>query len=148
MSADAWNAVSGGFPASRYTTPATMSNAPGISTPAVAPVLERKVDHLEPFMFSSVQPHSSTLMNTNTNSLFSASAGLTINAMAVAMNVMTAGNQGMFCTHCMKMARKPHFAPKASLTHRNTPPFCCQPEASSADTSADGMKNRSAPTIR
>ena len=72
--------------------------------------------------------------------------GSTTHASIAAQKASTVGNQKMFSTHSNQTARNPDRSPKASLTHAYRPPAFGHPVASSAATSANGMKKNSAPS--
>jgi hypothetical protein len=107
--------------------------------------LFRRRTQLSPKKLSSVSPQNTASMTITRYSFSFAKRGSITYATAAATNDRTVGNQTTFSTHSNQIARNPDRSPKASLTHAYRPPARGHPVASSAATSASGMKNRTAP---
>ena len=132
-----------GLPNITYNIPRTIIIMPGTIVPEITPDELKKADSFIPLKFRKVAPQTHTQIRIITKNLFSAKDGSKINAIAEATNANAAGYHGRFSTHCIKIAIKPILGPKASLTHKYTPPACGHPEANSAETNAEGIKNTS-----
>ena len=131
-----------GIPKKIWINPRTMISNPGKIVPQMAPEELKKAENLMLRKFAKVASQIAIQITIITKALFSASAGLKTYAIAEAAKAKTAGYHGKFSTHCIKIATNPHLSPNASRTQRKTPPFRGHPEASSADTSADGIKKK------
>ena len=140
--AAAENVIARGFPENMCIIPNMISIIPGSIAPKITPEELRKEDNFMLLKLRKVAIQSENQTTIITNSLLEASIGFIIYAMVDAINANTAGNHGTFANHCINIAISPHLGPKASFTHKNTPPFLGHPEASSAATSADGIKKQ------